>query len=102
MLKTDQTYFKNIGKFLYVWPFFNKMHERVKGFITLSEKLQRNFQMYLVALQRNMKKEKKLDLVLLPTEIFLKGLETHSFRKSFSSSAKCFTVNHEFFHLINI
>ena len=35
--------------------------------------------MYLVALHRNMKKEKKLDLVLLPIEIFLKGLETHSF-----------------------
>ena len=42
MLKTDPKYFKNTGTFLkYVWPFFNKMHERVKGFITLSEKLQR-------------------------------------------------------------
>ena len=61
MLKTDQTYFKNIGKFLeYVWPFFNKMHERVKGFITLSEKLQRKLQNVFGGVTEKYEKRKEI------------------------------------------
>ena len=54
------------------------MHDRVKGLTTLSEALQKELPNVFGDVAEKYEKN-KLDAVLLPIEIFLKGLETRIF-----------------------
>ena len=56
------------------------MHDRVKGLTTLSEALQKELPNVFGDVAEKYEK-KKLDAVLLPIEIFLRGLETHFLKK---------------------